>query len=248
MIFSSLYPSGPAGARRACRSKWRNSTMAQQALGAETSRRAARRGRGWSEDWLAVAAGLIIFLLALGLLAGGNLLGWATTPRTWLEIGKSVRPVSQAYAQLPAAIPLLVTYAFATVLMTIGAALLRAKHRQVHRRLHRRVLAVVPLLGARQLRLRGGDDAGRHAALRPRLVAAPDGGIRATSSPSSPALPSPTCCRPSPGGSAKRRGRSSTSRRRSSSSAARSASRRPSSWASPRRSCGAGWPPSSRPI
>jgi hypothetical protein len=47
--------------------------------------------RGWSEDWLAVAAGLLIFVLALGLLAGGNLLGWATTPRTWLEIGKSVR-------------------------------------------------------------------------------------------------------------------------------------------------------------
>jgi hypothetical protein len=99
--------------------------MAQQALGAEASPSSQAR-RGWSEDWLAVAAGLLIFLLALCLLAGGNLLGWATTPRTWLEIGKAVRPISQTYAQLPAAIPLLVTYAFATVLMTIGAALLRA--------------------------------------------------------------------------------------------------------------------------
>jgi uncharacterized membrane protein YadS len=99
--------------------------MAQQVLDAETSRR-SETARGWSEDWLAVAAGLLIFLLALGLLAGSNLLGWATAPRTWLEIGKAVRPVSQAYAQLATPIPLLVTYAFATVLMTVGAALLRA--------------------------------------------------------------------------------------------------------------------------
>jgi hypothetical protein len=99
--------------------------MAQQALDAEMPAR-TEPARGWSEDWLAVAAGLLIFLLALGLLAGSNLLGWATTPRTWLEIDKAVRPVSQAYAQLAAPIALLLTYAFATILMTIGAALLRA--------------------------------------------------------------------------------------------------------------------------
>jgi uncharacterized membrane protein YadS len=98
--------------------------MAQQALGADATL-SREPTRGWSEDWLAVAAGLIIFLLALALLAGSNLLGWATTPRTWLEIDKSVRPASSAYAQLGAAIPLLITYAFATALMTIGAALLR---------------------------------------------------------------------------------------------------------------------------
>src|ERR1700693_3397416 len=78
----------------------------------------------WSEDWLAVAAGLVVFVLALALLLGGNLLGWATAPRTWLEIGKSVRPASQAYAQLEPAVLLLITYSFALVLMTIGAALL----------------------------------------------------------------------------------------------------------------------------
>jgi uncharacterized membrane protein YadS len=99
--------------------------MAQQALGAETSM-GREPARGWSEDWLAVAAGLLIFVLALSLLAGGNLLGWATTPRTWLEIAKSVRPISEAYAQLDAPVLLLITYGFATVLMTIGAALLRA--------------------------------------------------------------------------------------------------------------------------
>ena len=73
--------------------------MAQQALDAETSMSRAPAS-GWSEDWLAVAAGLIIFVLALCLLAGGNLLGWATTPQDWLEIAKSVRPISQGYAEL----------------------------------------------------------------------------------------------------------------------------------------------------
>ena len=57
----------------------------------------APRTRGWSEDWLAVVAGAAVFVLALGLLLGNNLLGWVTGPRTWLEIGKSVRPVSSAY-------------------------------------------------------------------------------------------------------------------------------------------------------
>jgi uncharacterized membrane protein YadS len=68
---------------------------------------------------------LVVFALALALLFGGNLLGWATAPRTWLGSGQSVRPASQAYAQAEPAVLLLVTYGFVLVLMTIGAALLR---------------------------------------------------------------------------------------------------------------------------
>jgi uncharacterized membrane protein YadS len=85
----------------------------------------ARPAGGWNEDWLAVAAGLLVFALAIAFLFGGNLLGWATAPRTWLEIGKSVRPISQAYAQLDTPVLLAITYGFVLVLMTIGAALLR---------------------------------------------------------------------------------------------------------------------------
>src|SRR5215471_7507707 len=84
----------------------------------------APRTRGWSEDWLAVVAGAAVFVLALGLLFGSNLLGWVTGPRTWLEIGKSVRPVSSAYAQVDTLLLLLVTYAFVLALMTAAAALL----------------------------------------------------------------------------------------------------------------------------
>jgi uncharacterized membrane protein YadS len=97
--------------------------MAQQAAARQSTLGGSTRG--WSEDWLAVAAGLVVFILALALLFGGNLLGWATAPRTWLEIGKSVRPASQAYAQLEPAVLLLITYGFVLVLMTISAALLR---------------------------------------------------------------------------------------------------------------------------
>jgi uncharacterized membrane protein YadS len=97
--------------------------MAQQAAARQSTLGGSTRG--WSEDWLAVAAGLVVFILALALVFGGNLLGWATAPRTWLEIGKSVRPASQAYAQLEPAVLLLITYGFVLVLMTISAALLR---------------------------------------------------------------------------------------------------------------------------
>jgi uncharacterized membrane protein YadS len=98
--------------------------MSQQAAAAEASTLGGSTS-SWTEDWLAVAAGLVVFLLALALLFGGNLLGWATAPRTWLEIGKSVRPASPAYAQLEPAVLLLITFGFVLVLMTIGAALLR---------------------------------------------------------------------------------------------------------------------------
>jgi uncharacterized membrane protein YadS len=82
--------------------------------------------RRWSEDWLAVAAGGTVFAAALVLILGSNLLGWAATPRTWLEIGKSIRPASEAYAKLDPALLLLATYAFVLALMTISAALLKA--------------------------------------------------------------------------------------------------------------------------
>jgi hypothetical protein len=65
-----------------------------------------------------------VFVLALGLLFDSDLLGWVTGPRTWLEIGKSVRQVSPAYAQVDALLWLLATYAFVLALMTAAAAML----------------------------------------------------------------------------------------------------------------------------
>src|SRR5215468_4105278 len=80
----------------------------------------------WSEDWLAVVAGFAIFLLALGPLAGFDLLGWATAPRTWVEIGQAVRPASPAYAAVGAPALIAATYLFVLTLMSIGATLMGA--------------------------------------------------------------------------------------------------------------------------
>ena len=77
-----------------------------------------------SEDWLAVGTGLVIFLLALCLLAGVDLLGWATAPRTWVEIGKSVRPASPGYGDYGSFTGLLATYGFVLALLSLAAALL----------------------------------------------------------------------------------------------------------------------------
>jgi hypothetical protein len=65
--------------------------MAQHASTADMSVLASRT-RGWSEDWLAVVVGATVFVLALGLVFGSNLLGWVTGPRTWLEIGNTLEP------------------------------------------------------------------------------------------------------------------------------------------------------------
>src|SRR5215467_6802499 len=82
--------------------------MAQQSLAREAD--AAVPSQGWSEDWLSVAAGLLIFALALALLAGADLLGWATAPRTWLDITRAVRPSSASYAQLDGPVTLIVNF------------------------------------------------------------------------------------------------------------------------------------------
>ena len=97
--------------------------MAQQSLAREAD--VAVPSQGWSEDWLSVAAGLLIFALALALLAGADLLGWATAPRTWLDIARAVRPSSATYAQVDGPVTLIATFTFALFVMTICAVLLR---------------------------------------------------------------------------------------------------------------------------
>src|SRR5258705_8904010 len=98
--------------------------MAQQtATGVDLA--SSPQAPAFSEDWLAVGAGLVIFLLALALVAGVDLMGWAAAPRTWVEIGKSIRSGSPAYTQIGTATALVATYLFLLVLMSIRAGLLR---------------------------------------------------------------------------------------------------------------------------
>jgi hypothetical protein len=48
-------------------------------------------------------------------------LGWATAPRTWVEVGKSVRQASPGYGEDGSFTLLLATYGFVLALLSIGA-------------------------------------------------------------------------------------------------------------------------------
>ena len=85
----------------------------------------ARQADGLSEDWLAVALGLFIFLLSLGPLMGLDLLGFAAAPKSWIELGSAIKPAGGAYEALGGCGALLFTYAFALILMVIAALAFR---------------------------------------------------------------------------------------------------------------------------
>ncbi len=82
--------------------------------------------KGASEDWLSVWIGLSIFVLSLGVFVGADLLGWGITTTVWTDLGKALAPVSKAYAGLGGIGSLVATYLFLLVVMTIGAAALKA--------------------------------------------------------------------------------------------------------------------------
>jgi uncharacterized membrane protein YadS len=82
--------------------------------------------KGWSEDWLSVWIGLLVFVLALGVLAGADILGWVVTTAVWNDASKALSPLSKAYAGLGGIGALLATYAALLAVMTAGAAALKA--------------------------------------------------------------------------------------------------------------------------
>jgi uncharacterized membrane protein YadS len=84
------------------------------------------QGRGLSEDWLSVWIGLLVFVLALGVLAGSDLLGWVVTTAVWSDASKALSPLSKAYSGLGGTGALLATYVALLAVMTAGAAALKA--------------------------------------------------------------------------------------------------------------------------
>src|SRR5437868_6186099 len=82
--------------------------------------------RPWTEDWLAVVIGLLIFVLSLGVLGGADILGWVVTTSVWTDVSKALAPAAKGYAGLGGVGALIVTYVALLVLMTAGAAALRA--------------------------------------------------------------------------------------------------------------------------
>lgn len=83
-----------------------------------------------SEDWLAVWIGLLVFVLALALVAGSDLLGWVVTTGVWTDVTKALSPASKAYAGLGGFGALIATYVALTVVLTVAAAALGADVRR----------------------------------------------------------------------------------------------------------------------
>jgi len=81
--------------------------------------------KGLSEDWLSVWIGLLVFVLALGMLAGTDVLGWVVTTGVWTDLSKALNPVSKAYSALGGVGALIATYVALLVVMTAGAAALK---------------------------------------------------------------------------------------------------------------------------
>src|SRR5271170_2702434 len=78
----------------------------------------------FSEDLVAVGLGLLVFLLALGSLAGADALGWLVTTSVWTNPSTALAPVSKTYASLGGAGSLLCTYLVLTAVLSAAAYLL----------------------------------------------------------------------------------------------------------------------------
>ncbi|HVS25718.1 MAG TPA: putative sulfate exporter family transporter [Burkholderiales bacterium] len=82
--------------------------------------------QGISEDWLSVWIGLLVFVLALGVLVGADTLGWVVTTGVWTDISKALAPVSKTYTSVGGLGALVATYLSLLVVLTLGAAALKA--------------------------------------------------------------------------------------------------------------------------
>ena len=55
------------------------------------------KGKGLSEDWLALWLGLFIFVISLFTFSGTDLLGWGVNTSVWMDPAKAMSPVSSSY-------------------------------------------------------------------------------------------------------------------------------------------------------
>jgi uncharacterized membrane protein YadS len=81
---------------------------------------------GISEDWLSLWIGLLIFVLSLGVLVGADILGWVVTTQVWTDLSKALGTASKTYSGLGGLGALIVTYVVLLVIMSVGAAALKA--------------------------------------------------------------------------------------------------------------------------
>src|SRR6266478_2758409 len=80
-----------------------------------------------SEDWLSVVIGLLIFVLALAVLANVDLIGWVVTTSVWSNLTQALGTASKTYAPLGGAGALLATYVALLVVLSAAAVALKAE-------------------------------------------------------------------------------------------------------------------------
>src|SRR5262252_5956978 len=79
-----------------------------------------------SEDWLSVVIGLVIFVLALAVLANVDLIGWVVTTSVWSKLPLALNTSSKAFAALGGVGALAATYVALLVVFSIAAVALKS--------------------------------------------------------------------------------------------------------------------------
>jgi uncharacterized membrane protein YadS len=100
--------------------------MSNAAITEVGSPAAARPAPALNEDWLAVIIGLFIFVLGLAAAVHVDLIGWVVNTSVWINLGNALAPASKSYASLGGAGALIATYVALTVVLSLGAAALKA--------------------------------------------------------------------------------------------------------------------------
>ena len=97
-----------------------------ETVSARTSWSASETQPWISEDWLSVVIGLVIFVLALAVLANVDLIGWVVTTSVWSDLGQALGTASKTYAGLGGIGALLATYAALLAVLSAAAVALNA--------------------------------------------------------------------------------------------------------------------------
>src|SRR5437016_13826776 len=79
-----------------------------------------------SEDWLSVIIGLLIFVLALAVLANVDLIGWVVTTSVWSNAAVALGTASKGYAALGGVGALVATYVALLAVLSAAAVALNS--------------------------------------------------------------------------------------------------------------------------
>jgi uncharacterized membrane protein YadS len=79
-----------------------------------------------SEDWLSVIIGLLIFVLALAVLANVDLIGWVVTTAVWSNLDVALGTASKAYTGLGGVGALISTYLALLIVLSAAAVALKS--------------------------------------------------------------------------------------------------------------------------